>query len=97
MTTGDVPYIRVWSVEKGLSISDIQTGDTASVTSLVSSHSPITLHLIQISFLILLKTHHPFSPLVIAGFSDGVVQLYDSRCPPNYSFAFLFDHITPVE
>ena len=37
MTSGDVPIIRVWDVERELSIQDIPTGtETTCITSLVS-------------------------------------------------------------
>jgi len=39
MTSGDVPFIRVWDMSREQSIQDIPTGTDACITSLVSIHS----------------------------------------------------------
>lgn len=111
ITTGDTRVFRFWDTERELKAFEIPTGVDCSVTCLDSTYSSIshekqTLRVSKddsddegLSFSSDYNSNieNKRVGLVVAGFANGTVRVYDRRCSPNDARIKLWmDHTTPV-
>lgn len=112
ITTGDTRVLRFWDTEKEMKSFDIPTGADCSVTCLDSTYASVS-HENQIlrsmkdsgsedEGLYFGGEYSSYESrqkmgLVIAGFADGTVRVYDRRCNPNDARVKLWmEHSSPL-
>jgi len=87
MTSGEVPFIRIWDIERELSIQDISTGSNSPVTSLTNDKSSDGRTIVagfgdgSIRTFDSRLPHHRFSPS--ATFSEHDSWIVNASVPKN--------------